>query len=59
MLETLGFLDHPHQNHVINFQETFMLINFITHSFRKILQKNSKLVILGNLGMPGHTRLKW
>ena len=30
-------------------------INFITHFFLKILQKNSKLVILGNLGMPGHT----
>ena len=30
-------------------------INFITHFFLKILQRNSKLVILGNLGMPGHT----
>ena len=30
-------------------------INFITHFFLKILQRNSKLVILGNLSMPGHT----
>ena len=30
-------------------------VNFITHYFLKILQRNSKLVILGNLGMPGHT----
>ena len=30
-------------------------INFITHFFLKILQRNSKLVILGNFGMPGHT----
>ena len=33
-------------------------INFITHFFLKILQRNSKLVLLGNLGMPGHTHLK-
>ena len=31
----------------------------ITQFFLKILQRNSKLVILGNLGMPGHTHLKW
>ena len=30
-------------------------INFIIHFFIKILQRNSKLVILGNLGMHGHT----
>ena len=30
-------------------------INFITHFFLEILQTNSKLVILGNLGMPGDT----
>ena len=30
-------------------------INFITHFFLKILQRNGKLVILGNLGMHGHT----
>ena len=30
-------------------------INTITHFFLKILQRNSKLVILGNLGMSGHT----
>ena len=29
-------------------------INFMTHFFPKILQRNSKLVILGNLGMPDH-----
>ena len=34
-------------------------INFITHFFLKILQRNSKLVILGNLGVPGHIHLKW
>ena len=34
-------------------------INFITHFLIKILQRNTKLVILGNLGMPGHTHLKW
>ena len=34
-------------------------INFIIHFFLKILQRNSKLAILGNLGMPGHTYLKW
>ena len=34
-------------------------INFITYFFLKILQRNSKFVILGNLGMPGHTKLKW
>ena len=32
-------------------------INFITHFFLKILQRNRKLVILGNLDMPGHTHL--
>ena len=30
-------------------------INFTTHFFLNILQRNSKLVILGNLGMQGHT----
>ena len=30
-------------------------INFITHFFLKILQRNSKLIILGNLGMADHT----
>ena len=29
-------------------------INFITHFFLKILQRNSKLVIFGSLGMHGH-----
>ena len=40
--------------------QAFMLIcmqisNFVTHYFLKILQRNSKLVIFGNLSMPGHT----
>ena len=30
-------------------------VPFITHFFLKILQGNSKLVILSNLSMPGHT----
>ena len=56
-------LDHPHQNHCLNMQETLMLIcmqtiNFITHFLLNILQRNSKLVILGNLGMPGYVHLK-
>ena len=34
-------------------------INFITDFFFKMLQINSKLVILGNLDMSGHTHLKW
>ena len=33
-------------------------IDFITQFFLKILQRNSKVVILGNLGMPGPTQLK-
>ena len=57
-------LDHLHRNHSINSLQAFMLIrmqkiNFITNFFHKILQRNSKLVTLGNLGMPGHTHLKW
>ena len=45
-------LDYPHKNHSINLQETFMVIcmqeiSFITHFFLKILQRISKLVILG------------
>ena len=56
-------LHHPNQNHQTDFQETFMFlckqkINFITHFFCLILQKNSSLVILGNLGMASHTHLK-
>ena len=34
-------------------------INFIPHLFFRILQRNSKLVILGDLGMPDHKHLKW
>ena len=33
-------------------------INFVTYFFLKMLQRNNKLVILGNLGMPGNTHLK-
>ena len=63
ILENLGMLDHPDQNHSIDLKETFMRdwmqkIHFITHFFRKILKRNSKLVNLGNLEMPGYTHLK-
>ena len=34
-------------------------INFITHFFLMILLRNSKLVVLSNLGMPGHKHIKW
>ena len=34
-------------------------INFIPHFFLKILQRNSKIVPLGNLNMIGHILLKW
>ena len=33
-------------------------IDFTTHLF-KILQRKRKLVVLGNLGMPGQTHLEW
>ena len=54
----------PIKNHNIKLQEIFMLIckqkfDFITHFFLKILQRNSKLLVTGNLGMPVHTNLKW
>ena len=50
----------PIKIHSINLLEFFMLmcmqkINSITQFFLKILQRNSKLVILGTLGMPGYT----
>ena len=56
-------LDHPDQSHCMNLQQVFNLtfmqkINFTIHLFHKILQRNSKLVILGNLDMPGYTHLK-
>ena len=46
----------------INLEETFMLIcmqkvNFITYFFLKILQRSSKLNILGNLGLPGPSKM--
>ena len=52
------------QNIEINFKENLMFIsvqkiNFTTQFFLKILQRNNRLVILGNLRMPGHTHLKW
>ena len=52
------------KNHSIKLQETFMLIdgqkvNFVIHLFLKMLQRNSKLVILGNLGMADYAHLKW
>ena len=37
----------------------FQKVNFITHFFLRILQQNSKLVTLGNLGIPGNTYLNW
>ena len=57
------YLTIPIKNHSINLQETFMLIcmqkiNLMIHFFLNILQGNSNLVILGNLGIPGHTYLK-
>ena len=59
-LITFEMLDHLSQNDRLIYRKTFMLlciqkINFITHFFRKILQRNSKLVISGNLGMATHT----
>ena len=57
-------LSIPIKNHCINFKENFMLIcmqkiNFISNVFLEIFQRNSKLVILGHLGMLGHTHIKW
>ena len=54
----------PSEMIVSVFEKIFMLIcmqkvNFISHFFLKILQRNSKLVILGNLSMPGYTHLNW
>ena len=34
-------------------------VNFIIHSSFRILQRNSKLFILGNLGMSDHAHQKW
>ena len=58
-----GILEHLHQNHNINLKQAFMLIcmqkiNCTTHYFLNMLLRNSKLVISGNMGMPGHTYLK-
>ena len=44
-------------------QETFMFIsmqkiNLTTHFFLKTLKRNPIIVILGDLGMPGHTHVK-
>ena len=51
-------------NQSINLQQAFTLvcmqkINFITYFFLNLFQRNSKLVILVNLDMYGHTHLKW
>ena len=56
-------LDHPHQQSYYWFVGNFhdylhTIINFITPFFLKILQRNSKPVILGNLGMSSHKHLK-
>ena len=34
-------------------------LNFVIHFFLKILQRNSKLFVLCNLGMSSHTHQKW
>ena len=64
ILRTLGILDHLRQNHIINLKQAFNAYlyakNQLHHSpFLKILQGNSRLVIFGNMGRPGHTHLKW
>ena len=63
LLLTLRMLNHLHQNQSINLQRIFHVYmqktSFITDFFLTILQRHSKLVILDNLGMPGHTHLKW
>ena len=58
ILGSLGILEHSH--HTTNFWKSFTLIyvqkiNFIAQFFLKILQRNSKPAILGNLDMSGHT----
>ena len=56
-------LDHPHQQSYYWFVGNFhaylhTITNFITPFFLKILQRNSKPVILGNLGISSHKLLK-
>ena len=34
-------------------------VNFVIHFSLKILQKNIKFFVLGNLGMSGHTHQRW
>ena len=53
-------LDHPHQKLCQSVGNFHVYLdekknNFITHFFLKMLKRNSKLFILGNLGMSGHT----
>ena len=60
ILGTLRKLDHQKSEYQF---EAFILfcmqkINTITHLFFQILQRNSKLVILGDLGMYDRTYLK-
>ena len=61
-LESLRMLKHPHQiqyQFVASFPPYLIeKINFITHFFLKILWRNRKLFILGNLGMPSLMHLK-
>ena len=42
-----------------NFHAYLHATNQLHHFILKILQRNNKLVTLGNLGMAGHTHLKW
>ena len=56
-------IDRPHQKSLYQFVGNFHAYlhakDQLHHSlFFKILQRKSKLVILGNLGMPGHRHLK-
>ena len=60
ILGTLGMLKHLIKNHSMNLEEIFMLIcmqklNFITHFFLKILQRNF-LVWLLRAYLATHTR---
>ena len=48
----------PMKNHIGNFHP-YIKTNYITHFFLNILQRNIKLVILGNLGMSDHKQLRY
>ena len=53
-------VDHPHQKIIVSNFHAYLhakkKINFITHFSLKMFQINSKVAILNNLGMPGHTK---